>query len=112
MAACTTPAVEGMAVRTHTPELEAGRKATLAMQAERYPEPAVRQWPDKPFHRWLRHYGLEGKAAEGGTIDDSHPYIQVQMSRCIDCYRCVRICAELQGQFVWNIWNRGGATRI
>src|SRR5579864_9649040 len=44
MAACTTPAVEGMAVRTHTPELEAGRKATLAMQAERYPEPAVRQW--------------------------------------------------------------------
>ena len=112
VAACTTRAADGMEVRTHTPELEASRKATLAMQAERYPEPTVRQGPDKPFHRWLRHYGLEGKAAEGGTIDDSHPYIQVQMSRCIDCYRCVRICAELQGQFVWNIWNRGDATRI
>jgi len=112
LAACTAVAADGMEVRTHTPELEAARKSTLAMLAERYPQSAVRQWPEKPFHRWLRHYGLEAKAAEGGLIDDSNPYIQVQMSRCIDCYRCVRICAELQGQFVWNIRNRGEETRI
>ena len=34
------------------------------------------------------------------------------MSQCISCFRCVRICDEVQGQFVWQIWNRGDATRI
>lgn len=34
------------------------------------------------------------------------------MSKCILCYRCVRICEDVQGQFVWQIWNRGDATRI
>ena len=33
------------------------------------------------------------------------------MSRCIDCYRCVRICDEVQGQFVWHVRNRGLLTR-
>lgn len=34
------------------------------------------------------------------------------MSRCIDCYRWVRICDELQGQRVWYIKGRGPDTRI
>ena len=34
------------------------------------------------------------------------------MSKCITCYRCVRICEEVQGQFVWQILNRGHETRI
>jgi formate dehydrogenase major subunit len=34
------------------------------------------------------------------------------MSRCIDCYRCVRICDEVQGQFVWQVVNRGDSTHI
>ncbi len=34
------------------------------------------------------------------------------MSRCIYCYRCVRICDELQGQSVWRVWQRGAETRI
>ena len=34
------------------------------------------------------------------------------MSRCIDCYRCVRICDEVQGQGVWHVRDRGLETRI
>ena len=34
------------------------------------------------------------------------------MTQCITCFRCVRICNELQGQFVWKVWDRGDATRI
>jgi formate dehydrogenase major subunit len=45
-------------------------------------------------------------------LDDSHPYIHVDMSQCILCYRCVRICEEVQGQFVWQLLNRGHETRI
>ena len=115
VAACLTTLQDGMDVRTDTPELEDWRKAELALLAETYPGAALDQSPDKVFHAWLRHYGLTG-AAEGrarkSEIDDSHPYIQVDMSRCIKCYRCVRICAEVQGQFVWSVRNRGEATEI
>jgi formate dehydrogenase major subunit len=34
------------------------------------------------------------------------------MAQCISCYRCVRICEEVQGQFVWQVWDRGAGTRI
>ena len=34
------------------------------------------------------------------------------MSQCITCYRCVRICDEVQGQFVWQVLDRGAQTRI
>ncbi len=44
--------------------------------------------------------------------DATHPYINIDMSQCVTCFRCVRICEEVQGQFVWKAWNRGGETRI
>ncbi len=93
--ACTTPLADGMVIETHAPELEGERRALLTMQAECYPAEAVRRFPDKPFHRWLSHYGLESECrgeSAPDLIDDSHPYIHVDMSRCITCYRCVRIC--------------------
>ena len=34
------------------------------------------------------------------------------MNRCIDCFRCVRICDEVQGQFAWQIAGRGVGTRV
>jgi len=73
---CYTRATEGMQIRTHTPELEAGRKAILGLLAQRYPDHHLRQWPDKPFHQWLRKYGLAGSTAESEiAVDESHPYI-------------------------------------
>lgn len=115
VSSCTTALEDGMSIETHTPELEEERRGLLAMLADRYPAGPVERFPDKPFHLYLRKYGLE-KICAGVTdpslIDDSHPYIRVDMSRCIDCYRCVRICREVQGQFVWEVLNRGAATRV
>ena len=113
--ACNTPLADGMAIVTHSPELESERRSLLAMLADRYPPAAVHQFPDKPLHRYLREYDLNHGCygvPDPALLDDSHPYIRVDMSRCIDCYRCVRICGEVQGQFVWEVLNRGAATRI
>ena len=113
VASCETLLSEGMRVSTHTPEREAGRKAALELLARDYPAEALYESPDKPFHQWLRHYGLAGGATTRTVaVDDSHPYIHVDMSQCIDCDRCVRIRDELQGQFVWNMRNRGEDTAI
>jgi formate dehydrogenase major subunit len=113
--ACNTPAIEGMVIDTHTPELEDLRRTLLKLLAHQYPRDAVTRFPDKEFHRYLRDYGLEDECADARDrtlLDDSHPYLHVDMSQCVYCYRCVRVCDELQGQFVWQVWNRGDQTRI
>jgi formate dehydrogenase major subunit len=113
--ACTTPVTDGMEVTTDSPELEAVRSSLLEMLVRRYPAGAITQFPDKPFHRAIRNAGLADRAQGpvGVHVDDrSHPYIVVDMSRCIDCYRCVRICDELQGQSVWHVRDRGTETRV
>ena len=115
VAACTTPLADGMVIETRTPELDAHRRSLLTLLAWRYPAGAVSHSPDTDFHRWIREYALEGElhGAHDPTLEDrSHPYIAVDMARCIDCYRCVRICDELQGQGVWHIRDRGRGTRI
>jgi len=104
-----------MVIETDTPELESHRRSLFEMLARHYPSAAVEQFPDKPFHRVLRAYGLTGEARalpDADRGDRSHPYIAVDMSRCIDCYRCVRICNDVQGQRVWHVRERGLETRI
>ena len=114
--ACTIRIRDGMAIDTTIPALEESRRSFIEMLGRRLSAEDVRRCPDKPFHRELRARGLTGiPAAEppDETLrDDSHPYIAVDMARCIDCYRCVRICAELQGQFVWHLRGRGEDTRL
>lgn len=39
--------------------------------------------------------------------DESHPYMRSDMSKCINCYRCIRVCDEVQGQFVLSMVGRG-----
>ena len=39
--------------------------------------------------------------------DLSHPYMTSDLSKCINCYRCVRACDEIQGEMVLNMAGRG-----
>jgi formate dehydrogenase major subunit len=113
--ACDTEISDGMAIETHTTELEEERQSLLRLLVQQYPSESLRQFPDKEFHRLIRTYGLERECSGSDSpelLDESNPYIRVDMARCIYCYRCVRICNELQGQFVWRVWSRGDATRI
>jgi len=116
LTSCNTQLADGMVISTHTPALEHERKILLRMLAKDYPADAFRQFPGKDFHRLALQYGVSETDFDGShrieLLDDSHPYIHVDMSQCILCYRCVRICDELQGQFVWQILNRGHETRI
>ena len=115
VAACATTVEDGMAIETDTPELEAYRRSVLRMMASRYPATAVTADPDKPFHRLLRAYDVAASVQAGAgdnEHDRSHPYLSVDMARCIDCYRCVRICNDVQGQRVWHVRERGLQTRI
>ncbi len=44
--------------------------------------------------------------------DLSHPYMTSDFSKCINCFRCVRACDEVQGQFVLSMAGRGFDSHI
>ena len=91
--ACNTPLADGMEIETQTARLERARRMILRMSARNYPAEAVGLFPEKKFHRYVREYGVESDlldVSDSSLVDDSHPYIRVDMSRCIDCRRCVR----------------------
>jgi formate dehydrogenase major subunit len=114
VASCTAAVTDGMAVRTATPAIEALRQTNLSLLAARYPASAVQAQPQQPFHQLLARYGVAAGGApwQQRYADDSHPYLGVAMERCISCNRCVRVCDELQGQFVWQVWQRGERTHV
>ena len=44
--------------------------------------------------------------------DLSHAYMTSDLSKCINCYRCIRACDEVQGQFVLSMEGRGFDNKI
>ena len=116
VASCTASVCEGMVVRTRTPALESLRTTNLGLMAEGYPAAAIARDPLHPFHRLLAKYGIKpAPAPESAPLpfrDDHHPYLGVDMDRCIQCHRCVRICDDVQGQFVWGVQGRGESARV
>ncbi|MFN5218514.1 MAG: molybdopterin-dependent oxidoreductase, partial [Sphingomonadales bacterium] len=54
----------------------------------------------------------EGKTHLDREKDLSHPYMTSDMSKCINCFRCVRACEEVQGQFVLSMAGRGFESHI
>ncbi len=112
--ACATPVADGMVVTTHSPALEDFRRGTLELLVP-HCDPATRALlPEKPFHRALDRYGIPDAPERSGSVvvDDSHPYIRVDMSQCIQCERCVRICDEVQGLSVWHLLGRAADGRL
>lgn len=130
--ACNTEVADGMTIQTHSESIEVTRRTLLEMLAHDYPADVSELTPEKPFHQLLRQYRVathssesrpgcgtakaeaEASTGRGDTSfrDTTHPYLRADLSQCITCYRCVRVCNELQGQFVWRTWNRGDRTSI
>ena len=50
---------------------------------------------------------FEGAEMLHFEIDSRHPFIEQDMSKCILCARCVRICDEVVGARAWTLSERG-----
>ncbi|MET0661394.1 MAG: molybdopterin-dependent oxidoreductase [Steroidobacteraceae bacterium] len=114
VAACARAALPGMRVHTNTPELEAYRRGTLQLLSLHCSPDACKQLPEKELHRWFTRYGIQPQGIGGqlGTVDESNPYFRFDPAQCIACYRCVRVCEDLQGQDVWHVLGRGEGSHI
>ncbi|MEO6711029.1 MAG: 2Fe-2S iron-sulfur cluster-binding protein [Planctomycetota bacterium] len=121
VASCTTRAEPGMVVRTKTAAIEKHRKTLLEMVASENPKGVhidpLRGLASQELGTLALRYGVDGKRFEGAQsghsrLDDTNPMILRDYDQCISCYRCVRVCAEQEGDYAISIANRGFHTQI
>jgi formate dehydrogenase major subunit len=120
-ASCTTPAEEGMVVRTKTPRLEKLRRGVMELYISDHPLDCLTcsangdcELQTQAGNVGLRdvRYGYDGANHLKAPIDASNPYFTFESSKCIVCSRCVRACEEVQGTFALTILGRGFDSKV
>lgn len=124
VASCTTMAADGMVVRTSSESLEKRRKTLMELVVSENPAGAhtngidpLRGHASQEMVTLARRYGVDGTRFVGARsgasrADDPNPMILRDYDHCISCYRCVRVCAEQEGDHAISVANRGFQTRI
>jgi formate dehydrogenase major subunit len=136
-ASCTTPAAEGMVVRTMTDRLRKLRRGVMELYISDHPldcltcaangDCELQDMAGAVGLRDIRYQAPQGaplanhfaRRDAGGAPnpdwlpkDDSNPYFAYDPSKCIVCSRCVRACDEVQGTFALTIEGRGFDSRV
>jgi formate dehydrogenase alpha subunit len=113
-ASCTTPAAAGLVVTTDE-EIGSLRKSLVELTGSLLPEgpcPQCRLDGTCEFHEVAQAVGAEpgtrfAGAPGGEPHADTNPFLGRDYSRCINCYRCVRICDEIEGDNALAARGRG-----
>ncbi len=126
VAACHTRVEAGRYIYPNSPRIGKLRRTILELLLSDYPEQALVPNPGEkptPFQKLVRQIGTDivQPAAvtsrfpgnvETTPVDTSHPYIHFDPAQCIHCYRCIRACDEIQGEFVLAMHGRGYLSRV
>ncbi|MCP3915876.1 MAG: molybdopterin-dependent oxidoreductase [bacterium] len=121
VASCTTHAAHGMNVQTKTEKLEKHRKTLMELVCSENPRGVeidpMRGHASQEMTDLAQRYAVDGTRFEGAQSgqshpDDPNPMILRDYDHCISCYRCVRVCAEQEGDYAISIANRGFQTQI
>jgi predicted molibdopterin-dependent oxidoreductase YjgC len=120
VASCTTKASPGMKVKSSSEAVEKHRKTLLEMVVSENRELEVsplRGYASQELRSLVYRYGAKQGRFKGQQSGKSHPlddnpFIQRDYDLCISCYRCVRVCAEQEGDYAISIAGRGFHTQI
>jgi len=119
LAACVTPAEDGMIIETESPDIIEARKVILELLLARHKLEChtCEKNGDCRLQDYCYQYGVkESRFTEGGEphypIDDPNPFIERDYNKCIMCTRCVRACEEITVARAINVKNRGHNARI
>jgi formate dehydrogenase major subunit len=121
MASCHSPVSDGQYIYPSTEKIKKLRKNIIELVLTNYP--ADKLYPEQgklptEFQMTLSSIGIPEvrypavKVHSEITPDRSHPYIWSDMAECINCYRCVRACDELQSEHVLGVVGRGMNSKI
>ena len=119
VASCTTRAEHGMSVQTRSESIEQHRKVLLEMVASENRELDVDRlhgYASQELATLLDRYeartGRFAGQRSGQSKDDNNPFLLRDYDNCIYCHRCVRVCAEQEGDDAISVMNRGFETQI
>ncbi len=120
VASCHTPVAEGMHIQTSNEKIRRLRKNIIELVLTDHPLDCLTcevnnncELQDVAAQVGIRDVRYpEGKNHLDRKKDLSHPYMTSDMSKCINCFRCVRACDEVQGQFVLSMAGRGFDSHI
>ncbi|MBL0026088.1 MAG: formate dehydrogenase subunit alpha [Saprospiraceae bacterium] len=119
-ASCHTPVIPGSYIYTDTEKIKRLRKNIIELVLTDHPLDCLtcevnnncelQTVAGKVGIRAVRY--AEGKNHLDRQKDLSHPYMTMDLSKCINCYRCVRACDEVQGELVLSMAGRGFDSKI
>ena len=120
MASCHTPISEGMHIQTQSSSIQKLRKNIVELVLTDHPLDCLTcesngncELQDVAAEVGIREVRYKNAADHSHyQKDTSHPYMRSDLSKCINCYRCVRACDEIQGEFVLGIQGRGFDSKI
>jgi NADH dehydrogenase/NADH:ubiquinone oxidoreductase subunit G len=112
-AACVSQCAEGMNVETHSEDVQRGRRTILEMLAATV---TLNESPE--ILELLAEYEADTHRFAAGErrtapIHDDNPFYLRDYNQCINCWRCVQVCAEdAQYTFALSYDGRGFHTQI
>jgi predicted molibdopterin-dependent oxidoreductase YjgC len=124
MTACNTPVAPEMRVLTDSPTVIRYRRTILRLLLSNFYDAGYKRIngrtgldEDNLLIRYAKEYDVDIPSAMAKhplhPVDgDPNPFVLVDRNKCIQCLRCVRACAEIQGRFVWSQSYRGYHARI
>ena len=120
VASCTAQAIVDMEVSITTDRVEKFRKTLLEMVASENPiidVSPLRSYSSQELTLLVDRYAARsgrfaGEHSGHSKPDDTNPFLLRDYDLCISCYRCVRVCAEQEGDYAISVMNRGFYTQI
>lgn len=120
VASCHTPLSAGMHVFTESPKVRKLRKNIVELVLTDHPLDCLtcEVSGNCELQTVAAKVGIRGVRYPAGANhldrakDHSHPYMTSELSKCINCSRCVRACDEIQGQHVLSMHGRGFNAKI
>lgn len=118
MTACTTPAVDGISVKTQSERLSRMRRELLKLILVAHPLdcPQCDKGGECRVQNLVYEYGIEKIEYEAFRKDTkgayATPLIRYWELRCVLCGRCFRACREVSGRAAIDIVGKGFEARI
>nr|NJM01907.1 2Fe-2S iron-sulfur cluster binding domain-containing protein [Desulfobacula sp.] len=117
---CTTPMEEGMIVQTRTPKVRQMQRLQVELLIADHNQDcaACIRHGNCELQDVAQFVGLEQtrytypQFYQRRSRDDSSPAVMRDMSKCIRCFRCVKVCRDIQGINALVITEKGLETEI
>lgn len=117
--ACATILGPNMVIKTDTERIHAIRKTIIGLLLSDHPSDCLTcdTCGDCRLQEYAYEYGVRETTFKEGELhpvrpQESDPFIGRDMSKCILCGRCVRICDEVEAAFAIDWTYRGFETQV